>query len=78
MEISYSNDGERSDDDPYSLFIFAINAEETKQKYATRLKKFLQLIGIDRQMELTVQERCKIFTDKLFTVSSLPLNVYII
>jgi hypothetical protein len=36
MGISYLNDDERSDGDPYSLFIFAINVDETKQKYTTK------------------------------------------
>jgi hypothetical protein len=48
---------------PYSLFIPTINAEETKHNYTTRFK-FLELIGTNQQMELTVQQRCEIFTDK--------------
>lgn len=28
--------------DPFDLFVFAINAEQTREKYITRLKKFLK------------------------------------
>ena len=57
-------DNEERSEDPYSLFIFAINAEQTKQKYITRFKRFLEVIGIDHQIELTLQQNCKIFTEK--------------
>jgi hypothetical protein len=45
--------------EPYDLFIFAINAEQTKEKYVTRMKKFLEITGIDNEKKLTLQERCK-------------------
>ncbi|MPZ06636.1 MAG: hypothetical protein GEU26_09510 [Nitrososphaeraceae archaeon] len=41
--MPYLDDEERSDD-PYSLFIFAINAEQTKQKYITRFKGDLRFL----------------------------------
>jgi hypothetical protein len=50
--------------EPYDLFVFAINAEQTREKYISRLKKFLELIGIDQEQKLTLQERCKIFAHK--------------
>jgi hypothetical protein len=50
--------------EPYDLFVFAINAEQTREKYISRLKKFLEIIGIDREQKLTLQERCKIFANK--------------
>lgn len=62
MNLSYLDVGKESE--PYDLFVFAINAEQTKQKYITRMKKFLEIIGIDREKKLTLQERCKIFADK--------------
>ena len=34
------------DSEPYDLFVFAINAEHTSEKYVTRMKKFLEIIGI--------------------------------
>ena len=57
-------DNEERSEDPYSLFIFAINTEQTKQKYITRFKRFIEVIGIDHQIELTLQQNCKIFTEK--------------
>jgi hypothetical protein len=29
--------------DPYSMFVFAMNAKQTRDKYAARLKRFLIL-----------------------------------
>jgi hypothetical protein len=46
--------------DPYYLFVFA---DQTREKYITRLKKFLEIIGIDQEKKLTIQERCKIFAE---------------
>jgi hypothetical protein len=31
----------------YELFVFAINSDQTREKYITRLKKFLEIIEID-------------------------------
>lgn len=50
--------------EPYDLFVFAINAEQTREKYITRLKKFLDIIGIDQEKTLTVRQRCKVFVDR--------------
>lgn len=49
----------------YDLFVFAINADQTREKYVTRLKKFFEIIGIDQEKKLSIQEKCKIFTTKL-------------
>jgi hypothetical protein len=49
--------------EPYDLFVFAINAEQTREKYVTRLKKFL-IIGIDKEKKLTIQDRCQQFTHR--------------
>lgn len=60
--MSYLDVGRESE--PYDLFVFAINAEQTREKYISRLKKFLEIIGIDQEQKLTLQERCKIFANK--------------
>jgi hypothetical protein len=60
--MSYLDVGWESE--PYDLFVFAINAEQTREKYISRLKKFLEIIGIDQEQKLTLQERCKIFANK--------------
>jgi hypothetical protein len=52
---------ESLDCDPYSLFLFAINSPETKEKYVTRLKRFFDFIGINQN---TMEGRCKQFVDK--------------
>jgi hypothetical protein len=51
------------DAEPYDLFVYAINADQTKKKYVTRLRTFLDIIGIDSENKLTIQEECKLFTD---------------
>ena len=38
--------------EPYDLFVFAINAEQTREKYITRLKKFFEIVGIDPEKKL--------------------------
>jgi hypothetical protein len=63
--------------EPYDLFIFAINAEQTREKYITRMKKFLEIIGIDQEKKLTVQERCRIFVDKARSEKGWLANVII-
>lgn len=60
--MSYLDVGRESE--PYDLFVFAINGEQTREKYISRLKKFLEIIGIDQEQKLTLQERCKIFANK--------------
>jgi len=47
LNISYLDVGKESE--PYELFVFAINAEQTREKYITRMKKFLEIIGIDQE-----------------------------
>jgi hypothetical protein len=47
--------------DPYSMFIFAINAQQTREKYVTRLKKFFDFIDAPG---ITIQERCINFVEK--------------
>jgi integrase len=47
--------------DPYSIFVFAMNAPQTKEKYITRLKRFFDFIKLPGS---TMQERCKYFVDK--------------
>jgi integrase len=47
--------------DPYSLFLFAINSPQTKEKYVTRLNKFFDYIGLSAK---TIEDRCKEFTNK--------------
>jgi integrase len=67
--------GEESE--PYDLFVFAINAEQTREKYITRLKKFFEIIGIDQDKKLTTQERCKIFVNKARSENGWLVNVII-
>ena len=44
------------DPDPYSLFLFAMNSPQTKEKYVTRLKKFFEFIGLHNS---SIAEYCK-------------------
>ena len=44
------------DSDPYSIFMFAINAQVTKQKYTYRLTKFFDFINLEGE---TIQQRCR-------------------
>lgn len=41
MGMLHLDIGEESE--PYDLFVFAINAEQTREKYITRLKNSLKL-----------------------------------
>jgi integrase len=63
--------------EPYDLFVYAINADQIREKYVTRLKKFLEIIGIDRDGELTIRENCKVFTDKAKSENEWLVNVII-
>jgi hypothetical protein len=63
--------------EPYNLFVYAINADQTREKYITRLKKFLEIIGIDPENKLTIQAGCKIFTDKAKSQNGWLVNVII-
>jgi integrase len=69
--------GVGKESEPYDLFVFAINAEQTREKYITRMKKFLEIIGIDQERKLTIQERCIIFTDKARSENGWLVNVII-
>lgn len=51
--MSHLDIGKESE--PYDLFVFAINADQTREKYVTRLKKFFEIIGIDQEMKLSIQ-----------------------
>ncbi len=73
--MSYLDVGRESE--PYDLFIFAINADQTKEKYIGRLKKFFEIIEIDQEKKLTIQETCKVFTHKARTESGWLTNVII-
>jgi|SRR6266496_2543382 len=44
------------DSDPYDIFIFAINAQVTKQKYTYRLMKFFDFIDLEGE---TIRQRCR-------------------
>ena len=41
--------------EPYDLLLFAINAEQTREKYSAITKKLLEIIGIDEEKKLTIQ-----------------------
>jgi hypothetical protein len=59
-QIGFSNQKEREnkfsmsyldvgwESEPCDLFVFAINAEQTREKYISRLKKFLELLALTR------------------------------
>ena len=47
--------------DPYSLFIFAMNAPQMKEKYITRLNRFFNFIDLTGS---TIEERCNNFAHK--------------
>jgi hypothetical protein len=73
--MSHLDVGKESE--PYDLFVFAINAEQTREKYITRMKRFLEVIGIDQEKKLTIQERCIMFTDKARSGNGWLVNVII-
>jgi hypothetical protein len=43
-------------EDPYSLFVFAMNAVQTREKYITRLDRFFRFINVQG-------ERCRSFAE---------------
>jgi hypothetical protein len=47
--------------DPYSMFIFAMNAPQTREKYVARLKRFFDFIDLPGS---TIEERCNNFAQK--------------
>jgi hypothetical protein len=44
------------DSDPYTIFMFAINSQVTKQKYVYRLTKFFDFINLEGE---NIQQRCR-------------------
>ena len=75
LSVSYFDGGKESD--PYDLFVYAINAEQTREKYVTRMKKFLEIIGIDKEKKLSIRERCVIFSEKARSEDGWLMNVII-
>ncbi|GEM_PF-6111504 len=61
LSMSYLDVGKESE--PYELFIFAINAEQTREKYVSRMK-FFEIIGIDQEKKFTIPEIYRLFTKK--------------
>jgi hypothetical protein len=59
------------DSDPYSMFIFAMNAPQTREKYVTRLKRFFEFIELPGS---TIEERCNNFTKNGRVESKWVLN----
>ena len=51
---------ESSLEDQHSLFVFAMNAAQTREKYITRLDRFFHLINVQGN---TIDERCRSFAD---------------
>jgi hypothetical protein len=47
-------------EDPYSAFVFAMNAAQTREKYITRLDRFFRFIDVHGSC---IQERCRAFAD---------------
>lgn len=47
-------------EDPYSLFVYAMNSPVTRDRHTTRLQRFFSFIGIEGT---TIQERCKLFAE---------------
>jgi hypothetical protein len=43
--------------DPYSMFVFAMNAKQTRDKYTARLRRFFDFINIPGD---NIEERCKL------------------
>jgi hypothetical protein len=43
--------------DPYSMFVFAMNAKQTRDKYTARLKRFFDFIKIPGN---NIEEQCKV------------------
>ena len=56
----YFNDNSKSKISPYSRFIYALNAPESKRQYPTRFQVFLDFLKIDG---LTIEEKANKFYD---------------
>jgi integrase len=49
--------------DPWSLFIYAMKAPMTKDRYKTRVVKFFDFIGLDKEGKI-VQDKARIFANR--------------
>ena len=49
--------------DPWSLFIYAMKAPMTKDRYKTRVSKFFDFIGLDKEGQ-TVEDKARIFAKR--------------
>jgi hypothetical protein len=47
-------------EDPYAIFVYVMNAAQTREKYVTRLDRFFYLINVQGD---TIQERCRCFAE---------------
>jgi hypothetical protein len=54
---------ESEDLDPWSLFIYAMKAPMTKDRYKARVAKFFDFIGLDNEGQ-TVEEKARVFVDR--------------
>jgi hypothetical protein len=52
---------ELQEPDPWSLYIYAMKAPMTRDRYQTRLARFLDFIGIATGAIATLQERAEAF-----------------
>ena len=57
--------------DPYAMFIFAMNAPQTREKYVSRLKRFFDFINLPGS---TMEKRCSLFAEKGKAESKWVLN----
>ncbi|MDQ3837929.1 MAG: hypothetical protein M3297_01520 [Thermoproteota archaeon] len=57
---------ESEEPDPWSLFLYAMKAPMTKDRYKTRVAKFFDFIGLDDNNKegQTVQDKARIFANK--------------
>lgn len=54
---------EQSELDPWSLYIYAMKAPLTRDKYKSRLAKFLNYIGIEDSIK-PLEDRARAFAEK--------------
>jgi hypothetical protein len=57
--------------DPWSLFIYAMKAPMTKDRYKTRVVKFFDFIGLDKEGKI-VQDKARIFANRGKEVYTFP------
>ena len=50
--------------DPWSLFIYAMKAPMTRDRYKTRVAKFFDFIGLDDNEGTIVQDKARIFANR--------------